>query len=185
MNEPARLLAGEALARYYADHGLGADGGIAVTHWAPLRWLGLRLRNFDWRRRAIQRHDLHHLLTGYPCTAEGEFQVAAWEFAAGRFPSAGATLFCLPLVGIGAVLAPKKSLRAFVCGRHSASLYRVASMEPLLDMDLAQLRARVLPPVQPRTGLRDIVAFYSLAALSMAWIACPAALLCLLFMALS
>jgi len=54
--------------------------------------------NFSWRRAAIQRHDLHHMLTGYPFTMRGEFQVATWEFAAGRYPHWGATLLLLPLV---------------------------------------------------------------------------------------
>ena len=30
----------------------------------------LPLPNFAWRRRAIDAHDVHHLLTGYPCTAK-------------------------------------------------------------------------------------------------------------------
>lgn len=173
MNEPARLLAGEALARYYADHGLGIDGGTSAARWMPLRRLGLRLRNFDWRRRAIQRHDLHHLLTGYPCTAAGELQMAAWEFAAGRFPGIEATLFCLPLVGLGAVAAPRKSFLAYVRGRRSISLYRMADAVPLLEQPLAELRARVLPPVPPCAGPADFAGYIGLVLLSVAWMALP------------
>jgi hypothetical protein len=50
-----------------------------------------------WRRDAITRHDLHHILTGYSCTMTREMQMAAWEFAAGRYRHWAATLFCLPL----------------------------------------------------------------------------------------
>ena len=79
----------------------------AATWYLGIGRLGIQLPNFEWRKRAIDKHDAHHLLLGYPCTPTGEMQMAAWEFAAGRFPHPGATLFCLPLVAMGAVLVPR------------------------------------------------------------------------------
>jgi hypothetical protein len=179
MNDPALLRVAEALSRYYAARGLPADGGVSARRWTPLAGLPLRLRNFGWRRRAIAQHDLHHLLTGYPCTAVGEFQMAAWEFAAGRFPSAASTLFCLPLVGLGAVLAPARTFQAYVRGRRSNSLYRLALRQQMLDLSLSELRAKTLPARQPRAGLRDCATYAVLVLLSIGLMLAPLAALCL------
>jgi ubiquinone biosynthesis protein Coq4 len=60
------------------------------------------LPNFKWRRRALPIHDLHHVIAGYEFSSYGEFEMSAWEFAAG--PHVLSTLFCLPLVSMGAVV---------------------------------------------------------------------------------
>ncbi|MEA3015174.1 MAG: hypothetical protein QOD42_3719 [Sphingomonadales bacterium] len=80
----------------------------------------LRFPNFAWRRRALAAHDLHRLMTGCPMTMRGEFQLAAWEFAAVRYPHWGATLFCAPLIRAGLISSPAAIWRS---GRRSQSLY--------------------------------------------------------------
>jgi hypothetical protein len=50
-------------------------------------------------------------------------QMAAWEFAAGRYRHWAATLFCLPLALMGLIWAPRKTARAFRAGLISTSLY--------------------------------------------------------------
>jgi hypothetical protein len=100
----------------------------------------LPLPNFAWRRRAIDAHDVHHLLTGYPCTVEGELLIAAWEWGAGRYPHWGATLFCGPLVLAGLLYMPRRIVAAWRHGRRSRSLYRHADLDGLLDMPLAAAR---------------------------------------------
>ena len=89
----------------------------------PVGPLTLRFPNFAWRRAAIRAHDLHHLMTGYPQTMRGEFQMAAWELGAGRYPHWGATLFCSPLILAGLVWSPSRMVRAYLAGRRSCSLY--------------------------------------------------------------
>jgi len=81
------------------------------------------LPNFAWRQAAIDAHDWHHMLTGYPLTLRGEIQVAAWEWGAGRYPDWRATAFCSPLILLGAVTMPRQTWRAFRWGRECASLY--------------------------------------------------------------
>ncbi len=83
----------------------------------------LRFPNFAWRRAAIRAHDLHHLMTGYPQTMRGEFQMAAWELGAGRYPYWGATLFCSPLLLAGLLWSPSRMLKAYRAGRGCCSLY--------------------------------------------------------------
>ena len=82
-----------------------------------------RFRNFAWRQKAIEAHDLHHLMTGYPMTMRGEFQLAAWEFGGGRYPHWGATLFCAPLLLAGFLWSPRRMLKAMKDGRRTGTLY--------------------------------------------------------------
>jgi hypothetical protein len=100
------------------------DDRFAEASWpCAIGPLILRFPNFRWRRRAIEAHDLHHLMTGYPMTVRGEFQMAAWEFGAGRYPHWGATLFCGPLILLGLLWSPPAMWRAWRAGRRSQSLY--------------------------------------------------------------
>jgi len=64
------LSVGEALSRFRKANGIPCDN--ATTWFCKFGPLRLRLPNFRWRRRAIARHDLHHILTSYPCTLRGE-----------------------------------------------------------------------------------------------------------------
>lgn len=116
-----KLSRGEALAclrqaKFTAD-------SIAESWVCPIGPVTLTFPNFAWRRRAIAAHDLHHLITGYPMTMQGEFQMAAWEFGAGRYPHWGATLFCAPLILVGLLWSPKRMRAAYKAGRATKSLY--------------------------------------------------------------
>jgi ubiquinone biosynthesis protein Coq4 len=99
-------------------------GGEEAASWScAVGPLTLRFPNFQWRRRAIVAHDLHHSMTGYPMTMRGEYQLAAWEFGAGRYPHWGATLFCAPLILLGLCWSPAAIWRAWRAGRRTRSLY--------------------------------------------------------------
>lgn len=170
----------EAQARFYADNQLPRGGSSTARYWT-MRFAGLSLPmpNFVWRRKALPLHDLHHLLTGYPCSPSGEFEMAAWEFAAGRYRNLFATAFCLPLVGIGGIACPHRTFRAFVRGRASRTLY--AQGEPdiaVLDGRLDDLRNTLLPASAPRARLRDVFAYAGLVLLSLMWTLAPFAAIC-------
>ncbi len=127
---------GEALAEFRRANGLSADEAARASWTCRLGPLRLRLPNFQWRRRAILAHDLHHVLTGYPCTMRGEFQMAAWEFGAGPMPHWCAALFCLPLVLVGLVWSPRRIAEAFRAGRRCRSLHGSRAIDALLVMPL-------------------------------------------------
>jgi hypothetical protein len=95
------------------------------NRWWPCRLgrVSFVFPNWSWRQRAIRAHDLHHLMTGYPMTMRGEFQMAAWEFGGGRYPHWGATVFCLPLIVAGMLWSPRKMAEAFRAGRKTGTLY--------------------------------------------------------------
>jgi len=164
------------MAAFYARENLPCDGGAGARHWAivagPVR---LAMPNFGWRSKALPLHDLHHLLTGYPCSPSGEFEMAAWEFAAGRYPHPLATTFCLPLVGMGALIRPRRTFSAFVRGRASKTLYARGLTEELLGTDVTQLKLATLPAVQPAPNARDIVAYLALVLASVACTLAPLA----------
>ena len=150
----------EAQARFFATNGMPADGGYAASWWrCRFGRFGLSFYNFDWRRKAIAHHDLHHILTGYSCTLAGEIEMAAWEFAAGRYPHIGATLFCLPLVFIGALIRPRRTFAAFLRGRRSTTLYRRPIDDALLDSRLGPLRTACLPETRSEASRADRVSY--------------------------
>lgn len=96
-----------------------------ASHWTfRIGPLLFRLPNFAWRQAAIDAHDRHHLITGYPLTMTGEIQLAAWEWGAGRYPDWRATLFCSPLILAGIIALPRRTWRAYAAGQQSESLYR-------------------------------------------------------------
>ena len=134
---------GAALTAFRRANGLCEGEREARLWWVRFGPWAWPLPNFSWRRRAIDAHDIHHLLTGYPCTAAGEVEIAAWELGAGRFRHWGATLACSPLILAGAAAMPKRTLAAFRRGRGCRSLYDTQSLLGLLDMPLAAARARV------------------------------------------
>ena len=132
---------GEALAQYRREHGLPADEAARASWTCRVGPVVLCLPNFDWRRKAIEAHDLHHVLTGYSCTMAGECRMAAWEFGAGRMPHWAASGFCLPLVLAGVLREPRTIFFAFAAGRRSYTLHGAAVSDVLLTAPLPQARA--------------------------------------------
>lgn len=138
------LTLGEARTRLFALGGLGDDGGYGDA------WVVLRLRrvplafpNTEGRRRAVRFHDLHHVLTEYPTTWRGEFEIAAWEVASGvRRYWVG---WLLDLLGFacGLVVFPRAVYRAFVRGRHSTNLYGDVWDESILARRVGEVRRRL------------------------------------------
>jgi hypothetical protein len=168
--------AAQALTLKRAEQGLDPAYDTAPTWPFTIGPVTIRMPNFSWRRAAIQRHDLHHILTGYPFTMRGEFQVATWEFAAGRYPHWGATLLLLPLVVMGLLWSPSAIWRAFMKGRGELSLYRPdlrAAAERLpLDALAKRTRSRVR-----RHEAADVTAFAWLVLQSAAVIVAPIAVI--------
>lgn len=184
MTDSVQPTVAEAMRLHYVRSGVSGDEGREEAEWT-LTKLGsaeLRLTNFQWRKRALPLHDLHHVLTGYPCTMAGELQIAAWEFSAGRFPDFIATLFCLPLIGIGAITIPIRSFTAFVRGRQSKTLYAMLLTQDFLALSVQELRGRLLPQVQPIAKIGDLVRYLVLVSLSLALIAVPILILSVLFL---
>lgn len=155
----------------------------AAVHdtWWYFEVLGIKVYcyNFRWRQQAIAHHDLHHIVTGYPCSLAGEVQVAAWEFAAGRYPNLCANLFCLPLIACGMITMPGRLWTAFSRGRQSHSLFNTAITPALLNSKLSDVRARTRRSVALSRTRHDIAAFSGLVSLSLLITVLPVVLLAL------
>ncbi|MFL6332348.1 MAG: hypothetical protein ACJ754_03305 [Pyrinomonadaceae bacterium] len=150
------LTLGEARARLFALGGLGEDGGYGDA-WVKLRLWGIPFAfpNTDGRRRAVRFHDLHHVLTEYPTTWRGEFEIAAWEVASGvRRYWVG---WLLDLLGFacGLVVYPRAVYKAFVRGRHSSNLYGEMWDESILGRRVGEVRRRLGLDVEGATPTRD------------------------------
>ena len=166
----------QALTLKRAEQGLDPAYDTAPTWPFTIGHITIPFPNFSWRRAAIQRHDLHHILTGYPFTLRGEFQVGTWEFAAGRYPHWGATLLLLPLVVIGLFWSPTAIWRAFLKGRGELSLYRPelrdAAARLPLDVLTERTRAR-----DRSNRVADVTAFAWLVLQSALMVAAPIAVI--------
>lgn len=117
------------------------------------------------RRRAIPLHDLHHVATGYDTSLLGEAEISAFEIGGGCTNHWAAWVLSSSGLGYGLGLAPRRTYRAFVRGRHARNLYRDGWRDDLLDLTVGELRARMqlTGPVKPTW--RDRLAFAAWAAL--------------------
>ena len=114
----------QARQRFFAESGFAPDGGYeAEWNEAEFGWLRYRVPNTPGRAAVLRRHDLHHLLTGYPATWQGEALVSAWELAAGAGPLSYAWIIALWGLFTGLVGLPLETAQAFFRGRGARSLY--------------------------------------------------------------
>jgi len=133
----------QARNRYFEVNHFGDDGGYGSA------WVDFKLGSIPFpfpntpaRVKAVRFHDLHHVITAYDTDTLGEFEISAWELAAGCKSMVAAWMLNLMGLAAGLFAAPKRVFRAFVRGRHSRSLYGL-DYEPLLDETVAAVRARM------------------------------------------
>jgi hypothetical protein len=132
----------------FEQAGIAPDGGDSEA-WVEFKLgpIPMPFPNSDARRRAVKFHDLHHVLTGYRTDIIGEFEISAWEIAAGC--GAFAVPWLLNLMGLtaGLLVAPVRTARAFFRGSQSRSLYTTLSFDEVIDQPTGVVAARLgLPP---------------------------------------
>jgi hypothetical protein len=133
----------DARAQYFKVNNFGDSGGYDDA-WVDFKLgpIPMPFPNTPSRVRAVRYHDLHHVLTGYDTNIVGEFEISAWEIAAGCKGFIAAWQLNLGGMFGGLVVAPRRTLRAFLRGRHSRTLYG-DDMDALLDSRVGELRARM------------------------------------------
>jgi hypothetical protein len=141
---PASARLREARAQYFLRAGFSE--GTYTDPWVTLTIAGRSFRAFPntaGRVRAVQLHDLHHVLTGYPTTWAGEGEIGAWELASGcrNFWAAWWLNFSAALIGM--FVAPRRVVRAFRRGRRQGNLYGEELSDALLDETVGALHARL------------------------------------------
>ncbi len=136
---------------YLAENGFTVEGYDAK--WTEASFLGIPLRVPNTRHHAwaIQRHDLHHVATGYGTDLVGEGEISAWELARGM-RGLGAYVGAIVLTGaaMGLLFAPRRTLRAWRASRRAGggdSLFQSRrSYEELLALSVAELRRELGVP---------------------------------------
>lgn len=133
-----------ARARYFEVNQFGPNGGYdeprVKIKFGPI---SVSIPNTKGRVRAVRFHDLHHILTGYDTDLRGEAEIAAWEIASGCADHYAAWVLNFGAMGIGTVLIPQRTWRAFFRGRKNKNLYRETFDESLLEQTVAEMRARL------------------------------------------
>ena len=162
---PPELTLGEARARLFALSGFAPDGGYGDA-WVKLKlWrIPLAFPNTEGRRRAVRFHDLHHVLTEYPTTWRGEFEIAAWEVAGGVRRYWEGWLLDLLGFAAGLFVYPRSVYRAFMRGRRSRNLYGDVWDEAILARRVGDVRRRLSlegPDARPAPGDRSAFAFWA------------------------
>lgn len=151
----------EARTRYFIDNGFGEQGNYH-ERWVK-GWVGpipFAIPNTAGRVRAVSYHDLHHVLTGYATTIEGETEIGTWEVASGCKTMLTAWVLNLMVMGVGLVMHRKAVWAAFVRGRHSKNLYGGHVDDELLGHRVGEQRERLgLDREPPVATMGDGVAF--------------------------
>jgi hypothetical protein len=146
--------------QYFRDNNLSATG--YTDRWVKLKLgpLPIAFPNTAARKAAVRLHDLHHVATGYATTWTGEAEIAAWEIAAGCGRYWAAWGLNLGAFGVGLLIAPRRTFRAFVRGRHARSLYRRAFGDDLLALTVGDLRRQLgLAEPTPAANAGDVASF--------------------------
>ena len=156
----------EARARYFADNGFVAP---YRERWVKVR-LGRRsmpvFPNTPARVAAVRLHDLHHIVTEYDTTWVGEGEIGAWELGSGCGPYLVSWVMSLSVFGIGCVIAPRRTLRAFVRGRHSRNFYRSGYSSARMQQHVGQARSELgLDQPTPQASAADLLSFSGWVAL--------------------
>ena len=132
------------LGRFYSENDFGPGGGqeSSSVKIQLNRWCAIYIPNFSGRKKALLKHDIHHLVTGYSSgSIIGESEISAWEIASGCKTYRGAFLLNTSGAMFGILIDGKRIFKAFVKGRRSKSLYHnFISLEQAMDMRLADLK---------------------------------------------
>jgi hypothetical protein len=156
---PETMTMREARRVYFDANGFGATGGYDDA-WVDFKLgpLPMPFPNTKARVRAVRYHDLHHVLTGYDTDIVGEFEISAWEIAAGCKNFGAAWALNLGGMAGGLVRAPRRVFAAFVRGRRQRTTYG-EDLDALLDLTVEEARNRFTKASNTRTTPLDVVLF--------------------------
>lgn len=140
---PDSLSLRDARVAYLEKNGFSMDEYTKPTVELPIFGKMVKFPNPPARQRAIARHDLHHLLTGYGTDYAGEAEIGAWELRAGC-NTAFLWFINSMAVFVGLFRAPLRTLRAFRRARGQRSLYLDGrELTALLDLPIAEVRRQL------------------------------------------
>ena len=137
----------ELLPAFYEQYHLNSDGGQSSPY-VKIEFANrffLYFPNSDTRRKAVFKHDVHHIATGYTSTFKGETEIGAWEIGSGCKHYWIAFILDLHAMIIGVLFNPAGVYRAFIKGRQTKNLYTdVFTDKELMDMPLSAIKEKLL-----------------------------------------
>lgn len=154
---------GELLPQFHQQYNLGEDGGINENKVKIefSKYVYFFFPNWDNRRRAVEKHDIHHIVTGYPSTIKGEAEISIWEVSSGCTNYWAAWFLDMQGMMLG-LLYPRAIFKAFVRGQRSLNLYHnTISTAEAKALTPAEIRQRLhIPAIDEKQT--PTVAEYSL-----------------------
>jgi len=136
----------EARKKYFDVNGFGDNGGYDEP-WVDFKLgpIPMPFPNTPARVRAVKFHDLHHILTDFDTDIVGEFEISAWEIAAGCKNFGAAWVLNLGGLAAGALFrCPRRTFRAFVRGRREETTYG-GDIDEMLNLTVKEARERFAP----------------------------------------
>jgi hypothetical protein len=155
----------ELLPGFYKQYNLNDDGGQSSAYVKVefTEKIFVYFPNFDARRKAVFKHDVHHIATGYTSTFKGETEIGAWEIASGCRHYWVAWVLDMQAVMIGMLFNPVGVYKAFVKGRRTKNLYRdIFTDDQLMDMPLSTIKKNMQLtdyPFKQKGNLIDFLLF--------------------------
>ncbi len=130
----------EELETYWKERNLPQDGGKnEKLNKAQIGSFSFRYPNLNGK--ALLLHDINHLITDFPTTWKGEFQVSAWEMASGARKGFPLTLiYPVSLVLIGLIIYPREVLSAYKYGTNKQNAFLIYSQTDIFQMTLEEIK---------------------------------------------
>lgn len=135
----------DALKDYYKSARIPEDGGVN-DKWIHLK-LGpvtLLFPNIEARKKAVTRHDLHHIANGWDTSLVGEGLVAAWEMGEGFGPYWIGWVLQPQGLWWGITMAPKETFQAYLRGRRNKNFYNHPLTMEWMNKSVDELREYLL-----------------------------------------
>jgi hypothetical protein len=156
----------DILNHFYKKNNLGEDGAIDDSNvrieMSPN--FHFYYPNFSARRKAVLKHDIHHLLTGYSTSLKGECEICAWEIGSGCKKYWAAFVLDTGGIMIGIPFYFSGTISAFARGRKTKNLYDdLITNEQALNTTISTLRSNLLLDKfasETKPSLIDFILFF-------------------------
>jgi hypothetical protein len=179
----------QSLKVFYDNNNFGEDGGIKENWvWLKFKYFSIPMPNFEQRKSNVWKHDVLHILLGYDTSWKGETSVAGWTLGSGGWGNIIiAWLLDISAFGIGIVVFPKSTYKAFIRGRNSFNPHLLGiKKEELYQSNIEQLKHEFgFNEVEFEATLKDKFLFVIWALLSMISFLLPFFIIIILFLQIS
>ena len=161
---PGDCTIAQALPMFYEQYGLSADGGASepTVKIIIYKKFCFYLPNIAARKKAVLKHDIHHIVTGYKSDFKGESEIAAWEVSTGCTHYWVGWALDLSGMALGVLYNLPGVFRAFVRGRRTKNLYHdTIPDQAALNMTVNELREKLGLDTEEgkRATIKEILSF--------------------------